>query len=619
MDYEKLGLKCGIEIHQQLETGRKLFCECSSDLSEEKSNLQIIRRMRPVVGETGTVDIAASEERMKNKEFHYFSYPQTTCLVETDEEPPHETDPASFQTALEVAELMNSILPDEIIVMRKLVIDGSDTSGFQRTMLIGFDGKIKTSFGYVGITNINLEEDSSQILKKEEREVHFGLNRLGIPLVEIGTTPDVRTPEQAKELAEKIGMILRSTGKVKRGLGTIRQDINVSIREGARVEIKGAQELNMIPKWVDYEVQRQMRLIEIKKDLMQAGFKKFRSEIKEATHIFKDSESRITKGKKTFAVKIPGFAGFLKRNLTLTRTLGNEIANYVRVKGGIRGVIHTDEKLEKYKLEKEFIKLGEFMKAKEGDTLMIAVASPADAKKALQVAADRINALLDGVLEETRKALDDGNSEYMRPLPGAARMYPETDILPIRVTSEMLDKINDNLPELWDDKIPRLAKEYGISEEISKQIVKAGRGNLFEELVKSGSDAKVIATTLTVTLAELKKKEGLPIDDITNEDLKEIFSYLSKGEITKAIMPVVLRERVLHPKKSIEEIIKECKAKTVSHDETRMIIRKIIEENKELAKNERAEKILMGLCMAKLRGRVEGKIVMDILREELKN
>ncbi len=615
MDYKKLGLKCGIEIHQQLDTNRKLFCNCTPTLDEEKSDKKIVRRLRPVKGEGGTIDVAIAEEKIKNKEFHYYSYPKSSCLIETDEEPPCCVDPRSLETCLEIGILMNCVIPNEIMIMRKLVIDGSDTTGFQRTSLIGFDGKIKTSFGDVGITNLNLEEDSSQIIERGQKEVHFGLNRLGIPLAEIGTTPDAKTPEQSKELAEKIGMVLRSTGKVKRGLGTIRQDVNISIKDGARVEIKGAQDLNMVPKWVEYEVERQMRLIEIRKELKESGFKKLKIDVKHVSDVFKDSECKITKGKQTFAIHIPGFAGYLKRHLTPTRTLGNEIANYVKVKGGIKGVIHTDENLDKYKLNKEFDKLAKSIKTKEGDTLMIAVASKNDAERSLKVAIERINQLLVGVPEETRRALDDGNSEYMRPLPGASRMYPETDLLPIKITKEQLKEIKKHLPELWDDMVPRLAKDYKISEEISNQIVRFGRGHLFENLVKKGSDARALATTLTTTMAELKKKEGLPVEDLTDKNIEDVFTYFSKGKINKPMIPKVFRDIILNPEKEIEYIIRKLDMDNITHNKVREIIEKVVVENKALASNPRAEKILMGMCMEKLRGRADGKIVMDVLRQ----
>jgi len=257
------------------------------------------------------------------------------------------------------------------------------------------------------------------------------------------------------------------------------------------------------------------------------------------------------------------------------------------------------------------------MNAEEGDTLMIAVAPKKDAEKGLKVAAERINQILSGIPEETRRALEDGNSEYMRPLPGASRMYPETDLLPIPLTKEMLLDIGSHLPELWDDMIPRLAKDYGISAEISNQIVRSGHGHLFEKLVKSGADARTLATTLTITLSEIKRQEGLPVDDLTDKNIEDVFSYFAKGKINKPLLPKVFSEMILNPKTGLDEIIGKLEANNITHDEVREIIAKVVAENKELANNERAEKILMGMCMEKLRGRADGKIVMDVLRREI--
>ncbi|MCK4714219.1 MAG: Glu-tRNA(Gln) amidotransferase subunit GatE, partial [Candidatus Aenigmarchaeota archaeon] len=240
-DYRKLGLKCGIEIHQQLST-RKLFCDCPSSL-DGKPKGEIVRSLRAVAGELGDVDAAALHEVLTGKSFAYQVYPCESCEVELDEEPPHDLNSEALDIAPVVATLLKCDVPDEIHVMRKQVIDGSNTTGFQRTAIVGLDGRIETPSGDVGVTNLNLEEDACQILGRKDKTVTYGLNRLCIPLIEIGTTPDIRTPEHAKEVAARIGMILRSTGKVMRGLGTIRQDVNVSVRGGARVEIKGAQDL----------------------------------------------------------------------------------------------------------------------------------------------------------------------------------------------------------------------------------------------------------------------------------------------------------------------------------------------------------------------------------------
>jgi len=239
LDYDKLGLKCGLEIHQQIE-GRKLFCNCPTEIREDAAHYQIRRRLRAVVGETGHLDIAAAHEMSKNKFFVYESYNDSVCLVELDEQPPNPLNHDAFETALQVSKILNGKFVDQVHVMRKIVVDGSNTSGFQRTALMAINGFIETSQGKVSIPTIILEEDAAKIVKDENLFTVYRLDRLGIPLMEISTGADVRSPEQAKEVAERIGLILRSTGKMKRGLGTIRQDVNVSIKDGARIEIKGA-------------------------------------------------------------------------------------------------------------------------------------------------------------------------------------------------------------------------------------------------------------------------------------------------------------------------------------------------------------------------------------------
>ncbi|MCD6367855.1 MAG: Glu-tRNA(Gln) amidotransferase subunit GatE, partial [Candidatus Aenigmarchaeota archaeon] len=267
-DQKYEGFKAGIEIHQRLNT-HKLFCNCESRISESKPKKIIERFLRPVAGETGEIDRAALFESFRNRKFRYLCYPEETCLVEMDEEPPHDVNHEALKIAIQVAKMLHCDIPDEIQFMRKIVIDGSNTSGFQRTAIIGMNGFLRTSQGIVRITNVSLEEEAAQIIEKRGDIVTYGLDRLGIPLVEIGTAPDLKNPKHVRETAEKIGMLLRSTGRVQRGIGTIRQDVNISIPGGARVEIKGVQDLRNMEKIVEGEVERQrnlLRIIDVLKD-----------------------------------------------------------------------------------------------------------------------------------------------------------------------------------------------------------------------------------------------------------------------------------------------------------------------------------------------------------------
>jgi Glu-tRNA(Gln) amidotransferase subunit E-like FAD-binding protein len=262
MDYQKIEFKCGIEIHNRLNTKTKLFCNCKPRFSEVKPIEIIKRKLRAVAGELGQVDVAAIYEYLRDRSFLYQCYQEETCLKETDEEPPNSINKEALNVVLQIALLLKAEIPDEIHIMRKTVVDGSNTCGFQRTAVAGLNGLLETSLGKVRITNICLEEESSGIVDQKNNDITYRLDRLGIPLIEIGTAPDIKNPEHAREVAEKLGMIIRSTRKSQRGLGVTRQDINVSITKGARVEIKGVQELDMIPQIIENEIKRQQTLIE---------------------------------------------------------------------------------------------------------------------------------------------------------------------------------------------------------------------------------------------------------------------------------------------------------------------------------------------------------------------
>jgi glutamyl-tRNA(Gln) amidotransferase subunit E len=614
LDYNKLGLKCGIEIHQQLET-HKLFCNCDS-LMEDKSDAEVIRRMRAVAGELGDVDAAALHEVLRGREFHYKVYPNESCLVETDSEPPHDLNREALDISLQIAMMLNCDIPDEIHMMRKQVIDGSNTTGFQRTAILGMNGWLKTSLGRIGITNVSLEEDAAQILGNEQSKVFYGLNRLCVPLIEIGTAPDIKTPEHAKEVAAKIGMILRSTTKVKRGIGTIRQDINISISEGTRIEIKGAQDLRLIPKLVENEVLRQSSLIDIRNRLIASGFIPIKKVlIEKVTHIFSESEHPVTKGKKTYAIKIPGLAGFLKQKLTPARTLGNEIANYVKIRIGAKGFIHSDEDVSKYGLNPHFKKLEKHMKAKKGDTLLIVSGDEEHCEKTLKAIIERVNMLLDGVPKETRRALDNGDSEFMRPLPGAARMYPETDILPIFIDDKKLRHIKRNLPELIEDRIMRFVLRYKINQELANQVVYSNKSDIFEYGAKMKIEPKLLAWILTSALAQVKTRDNAPVENLTDSNLRDIVKILKTKKMTKESVLELLKELSFHPEEKPENLIK---AETLSEKELKEIIRKAIKSNPGVLKKPRPEKILMGIVMAEVRGRIQGSVVSEILARELK-
>ncbi|WP_297512480.1 Glu-tRNA(Gln) amidotransferase subunit GatE, partial [Thermococcus sp.] len=454
-DYKELGLKVGLEIHRQLDT-KKLFSPVPSELTE-KVDFTFERRLRPTMSELGEIDPAALEEFKKGRKYIYEGNYELSDLVYMDEEPPRGPDREALEVTLQIAYLLNAKPVDEVHFMRKIVIDGSNVSGFQRTAIIALDGRVDTPWGSVGIPTICLEEDACRIVERKEKEVIYRLDRLGIPLVEISTTPDIHHPEQAKVVAKYIGDALRATRKVKRGLGTIRQDLNVSIRGGARVEIKGVQELDMIPLIIEREVERQLNLLKIRDELRERGVKSedIKEEFYDVTDVFENTESKIIartikKGGKVLAVKLPKFRGLIGREIQPGRRLGTEMAD--RAKKYVKGIFHIDE-LPNYGItEKEVNAIIEKLGLGELDAFVLVAADEETAKKALREVIKRAREAIEGVPEETRRALPDGNTQYMRPLPGKARMYPETDIPSIFIPPEEKERIKANLPELPQER-----------------------------------------------------------------------------------------------------------------------------------------------------------------------
>jgi glutamyl-tRNA(Gln) amidotransferase subunit E len=617
MDYDEIGFKAGLEIHQQLDT-HKLFCDCPSVLTDD-SDYFFERFLRPTQSEVGDVDRAALEEARRNKRFLYTASDKSTCLVEADEEPPHAANEETIDICLAVAVLLGAQPVDEIQFMRKIVIDGSNTGGFQRTALVALNGVIDN----VGIKSISLEEDAARKIKEKGKLVNYGLDRLGVPLIEIATSADIQNPSHARKVAERIGLLLRATGRVKRGLGTIRQDLNVSIAKGARVEIKGIQSLGAIAKVAEQEALRQLGLIEIKETLAKRIKPRDLKNIEmvDITRLLKSCKSKkvskqLRKGGVAKAVKLPSFSGLLKHK---RRRLGGELAAYARMESGIEGILHSDE-LPGYGLEKNDVeKIVTALKTTDADAFVIVVGKEEMVDVALQAVVKRAQRALQGVLEEVRRALPENSTEYMRPLPGAARMYPETDIQPVRITPDRLKRIARNLPELPQEKHQRFIEEYQINEEQARQILSSGYEHDFEKLVKRYPGQKnTILRTFLNTFPELEK-EDVKIQNISEKMLMDVFSALSGRVYSKEALPELLTFLAAHPDKPVGEAVRSCGLKRIDREEIEEIVKKAVSERLEFVKERGRGALgpLMGVIMKELRGRADGRLISRILREEV--
>lgn len=604
-DYEALGLVAGIEIHQQLNTKEKLFCRCPTTIREtEESNGEFFRYLKATKSEMGELDRAAEEEMMQIRQFRYLTY-DTTCLAENDEEPPSPLNEEALDIVLTIAKVCAMTPVPEIHTMRKLVIDGSNTSGFQRTALVAMNGTLP---GGAGIETVCLEEEAAQRIE----DTFFSLDRLGIPLIEITTSPCMHTPEKVQETAAQIGMILRSTGKVKRGLGTIRQDINISIKKGTRVEIKGVQELDLIAEVVRREVHRQVTLLEIRDELIKRGASVEKTPV-DVTSLFTGSNSRVLKSAKMIlAVRLNRFAGLVGREIQPGRRLGSEMSDYAR-KCGVGGLFHTDELPAYGVTEEEVINLKKALDASPDDCVVIVADRPERCHCAMQQIIRRAELAFDGVLKETRKMLEGGSTAYMRPLPGAARMYPETDVLPVRVTPKRFLAIE--IPEMIGDTISRYMREFGLDREVARQMAYSERRDAFEEVIASGIKPALAERAFNSTLIELSR-EGAQVHRIADDDIKRVLEFISTGKIAKEALSPILT--AMAEGKTPEEAC-ESAAPKVSEEELKEIIGRIVASRSEFIKERggAATGPIMGVVMKEVRGSVDGKIVNQILREAI--
>jgi glutamyl-tRNA(Gln) amidotransferase subunit E len=463
--------------------------------------------------------------------------------------------------------------------------------------------------------------------EEEGNTIRYRIDRLGIPLIEVATAPVINTPKEAGEVALAIGRILRATGKVKRGLGTIRQDLNISITEGALTEIKGVQELELLPLVVEYEVQRQLNLIEIAKELRSRGAKgeAIKEEFFDVTKVFENTKCKVIrkaleKNQKVLAVKLPKFNGLLKRELLPNFRLGTEMADRARFWGRVGGIFHTDE-MPAYGITQEEIEnLKEKVKANAEDAVVFVADTAENARDALKAVLERAKEAIKGVPEETRAANPDGTTRYMRPRPGAARMYPETDIPPTQITKEKMEKITAILPELPEQKFKRLMKQYRLNQKLARQIVDSEYSELFETIIKeSNISPTTVAVFLTETLKSLKR-DGIETDKVTENKIKEIFKQTSLGRLTKEAINDIFIWLSKNEDKNVEEAINALGFKALSENELRALVEKAILENEKLIqeRGEESFSALMGILMQSLRGKADAVQLSKILREKLR-
>ncbi|MFB5618142.1 MAG: Glu-tRNA(Gln) amidotransferase subunit GatE [Candidatus Nitrosomaritimum aestuariumsis] len=623
--FDDVGVKVGLEIHQQLHTNKKLFCDCPPIESDEYTK-KFQRRLRAVKSELGEYDPAALFEKSKSKSIVYFGNSKSSCLVEEDEEPPHNLDEDAKKLALVIASSLKSNIFSEIYPMRKTVIDGSNTTGFQRTMLISQGGFIDVEGEKIGVQSICLEEDAAKLLGDKGSVREYSLDRLGVPLVEIALEPVEGSPTKIKKIALSLGKLLRSTKKVTRGIGSIRQDVNVSVKNGgAVVEVKGVQQLDQLEKIIEFEAKRQHGLVKIAEKLNNSKFEGMtRDNVLEITEDWKKCQSKIIQkalkdNSIIKALKIPNFSGMFGYSPYEGIRLGKEIGQLVKFYG-IGGVFHSDE-LPNYGIEENDIEIVKtLLEIKDDDAFLIIAAPSSKIDFAIESIINRINSAVKGVPAETRLATPNGDTVFLRPRPGASRMYPETDIPPIPVTNHELIIAENNIPKSWDESLKELQEKYSLNLQLAEQIFDSQYIDLFEKISsKTQISPTFVASILCSSITNLERS-GLNAKLLTNEEIEKSFEYLQNGKIAKESIEMIFESIMAGKSNSLEEAMKNTSIETLNEAELEKMIEKITNDNKSIIENQKERAIgpLMGIAMKDLRGKASGEMINKLLLKNIK-
>ncbi|MBT4475405.1 MAG: Glu-tRNA(Gln) amidotransferase subunit GatE [Euryarchaeota archaeon] len=680
---EGLGFMCGLEIHQQLATG-KLHSRMPSELydfglDEIPNNWpRSHRKLRAAQGEGGRIDVTARFESERNRSFVYVQSPNSG-LIELDEAPPLNHDNNAVDAVLTMAAMMNAKPVSSMQAMRKTVVDGSNTSGFQRTTLVATNGVIDTNLGTVGIDVICLEEDSARKLETESTSdgeiVFYTLDRLGVPLVEIATAPDIQTPEHAKEVALMLGTLLRDTRRVRRGLGSIRQDLNVSIACGVRVEIKGCQDLEWVPQIIKIEMARQLHMYRLANELRKelelpllppdrrldsipvenrvalSASSKLPFKTEELTNLFVNSNSEmvvkaLSMGSVVLGLKLQGFAGKigtkeLDENGAQMPRLGRELASSAK-QAGVAGIFHSDE-LPAYGITSEDVDVvRNELQLSDSDAFILCVAPKWQAELALESVLLRARRAFHRIPGEVRNVVirkgapEDGTTTAMRPLPSGARMYPETDIQVLNLELDRWDKIQSNLPMNKQQRLLRLQKY-----DISSNQVEAILGSELDDIFISGlTENELSSPSLTPkpwasilldnSRSEISNKSNVPVSNVPWELLALLVYSREKGIITReGIVPLgskyllSIDEDFSTFDKKIDWISKTAEIEgfiPADSSSVEKVIDVIIADKLDFIQSKGMAAIgpLMGMVMAKLGGSADGKLVNSILLEKIK-
>jgi len=624
--FNKYGFKCGLEIHQQLNTSTKLFCNCPSGYRNDAPDAEIIRHMRPTLSELGEYDGTALMEFKTKKRVIYQLYRDNMCTYEMDDTPPFVINKKALNIAVRLALMLNCAIVDELHVSRKQYLDGSIPTGFQRTAVVGIGGWVPYKGRKIMLSHVCLEEDACREVSDRGHTITFRTDRLSMPLLEVITQPVLESPREAREVNELIGRMLKASGLVHRGIGSVRQDVNVSIKGGTRVEIKGISRTGYVDKMTAIEAYRQKHLLEIKDELKNRKLSKdsFSPVKKDVTSSLKgwlkDStasiiSSAIDSGGRLGAVKLPGFSGLLKREIQQGRTFADEFSGRLKVIACLDKMpnMTVSESPYLHIAEGCWRELGKELDASDNDVIILTWGPKEDVITAMNEIVIRAEEAFDGVPNETRQRLSDNTTGFERILPGPDRMYPDTDSPPVALSSCMISELERNLPgRAWEYEA-QWAK-LGVPEAISKKAVVTPLVKLFDRLVQNNT------VNPSKMFAILKNAYGAnkSVIDFNADIIADMFDAECKGRISfKEIAKLLADSKTDELKSNFEKLI--SNRKEFSDDDICKAVDEVIRqtEKMEFRNDNNRLNYITGQVMRKFDGVVDGGRVKEMVKGKL--
>jgi glutamyl-tRNA(Gln) amidotransferase subunit E len=622
-DYATVGFKSGLEIHQQLLTSKKLFCRCPAGQYSDQYDAEILRHMRPTLSELGEYDGTALMEFKTKKNIVYRIHRKTVCTYEMDDTPPFQINDEALDIALGIGMMYGSDVVDEIHIARKQYLDGSIPTGFQRTSIICLNGKIPYKGREVKVVQLSIEEDSCREVSDQGHQRVYLTDRLGMPLIETVTGPDMRTPQEVAEVAQRCRWMVRSTGNVRTGMGAAREDVNVSVEGGTRIEIKGVPRIPHIPLLTYNEAMRQWNMLRLRDELHKRGItpESFRTATDNVTKFLRKTrylpiQHALEEGMFVHCVTLRGFRGLLRWKTQTDTFFSKEISDRIRVIACLTtlpNLIHSDNPSESVATA-EWQSIKKAMSASDDDTLVLVWGSQQDVEMGVKEIIIRAKEATIGIPSETRQALRDGTNGFERILPGADRMYPDTDLPPKRITDERREKIRRSLPlDFWARE--GSYKAMGVPEDLIQSLTVSRFAPLFTFLVNEWKISPTLASVVLIQFVKRLNKERRDTKVLTEELMKNIFSAYRSGRIIKDAIYHTLRKVTLEGSFSEKSLPERCSREelksVVNGSKARLSGMKI---NHEVKKPE----ILMGMVLGELRGRIESTVLAEFIAQETK-